>query len=310
LTVLYDHQDNTDNINDNTQDHDVNQPVIYSSFVGHPEANSNVLNGLHSVLFGGGMDNVAPPSSAIAATTTASTIWSSTSMKARPSHAFGPPIGPPSYVHHILNNSVRGGITTNKRPEETHTMGISSIFEISTPYFGSGGRICSISPYGVRVHTRGGMIMSDSNHHGVLSGMTCGALMERGAHHFAAVGGMSSYEDGGGGSGGRRSSQHVHCVDLHRDLKIVSSHTLTPNSGDNRGQQKQQRLCVSDMAYNIERNSIIVGCTDGTIRVLDGGRRNVEVAKAKAQMGGVAKVAVWEVSGCDALALRVKFICY
>jgi hypothetical protein len=65
------------------------------------------------------------------------------------------------------------------------------------------------------------------------------------------------------------------------------------------------------MAYNVERNSIVVGCSDGTIRVLDGGRRNVEVAKAKAQMGGVAKVAVWEVSACDSLVVRVKkFICY
>lgn len=155
--------------------------------------------------------------------------------------------------------------------------------------------------------------MSDSNsrnrsssqqqqHGSLLSGMTCGALMESGDHHFAVVGGMSSFDETGGSGVGSttttatRSSQHVHCVDLHRDLKIVSSHTLIPNnnSGD-RGQQ-QKRMCVSDMAFHTERNSIVVGCSDGTIRVLDGGRRNVEVAKAKAQLGGVANVAVWEVS--------------
>ena len=55
-------------------------------------------------------------------------------------------------------------------------------------------------------------------------------------------------------------------------------------------------MAVSDMAMNYERNNIVVGCTDGTIRVLDGGRRNAEVAKSKAQLGGVAKVAVSEVS--------------
>lgn len=303
LTVLYEKY----STNENTAlDPDNNNPV-YSSFVGHPEANSHVLDGLHSVLFGSGIDIVAaPPPPPLPAYST-STTTSSTTMKARPSHAFGPPVGPPSYVHNqlLINSIVRGGdgITSNQRPEERHTMGISSIFEVSTPYFGSGGRICSISPYGVRIHTRGGMIMSDSSkqQHGMLlSGMTCGAYMEIGAQqHFAVVGGMSSCDEGGGGGGNtaitRSSRHHVHCVDLHRDLRIISSHTLIPDNVnvDNRGQQK--RLCVSDMAFHAERNSIVVGCSDGTIRVLDGGRRNVEVAKAKAQVGGVAKVAVWEV---------------
>ena len=136
----------------------------------------------------------------------------------------------------------------------------------------------------------------------MLSGMTCGTLMTRGTHQFAAVGGMSSYDESMSESGDR-SFQHVHCVDLHRDLKIVSSHTLVRNGGENKG---QQLLCVSDMAFNVERNSIIVGCSDGTIRVLDGGRRNVEVAKAKAQMGGVAKVAAWEVRGFGSFWCRMR----
>ena len=49
------------------------------------------------------------------------------------------------------------------------------------------------------------------------------------------------------------------------------------------------------MAASHERNTIVVGCSDGTIRVLDGGRRQAEVAKAKAHNGGVAQVAVCEV---------------
>jgi hypothetical protein len=310
LTVLYEKHlanDNTALDPDNTN----LNPIMYSSFVGHPEANSHVLDGLHSVLFGSGIDIVAsssqPMPSAVAYSS--STTTTSVTMKARPSHAFGPPVGPPSYVHNqLLSNRivVGGGGIISQRPEERHTMGISSIFEVSTPYYGSGGRICSISPYGVRIHTRGGMIMSDSSkqqqqQHGMLlSGMTCGALMEINPHqHFAVVGGMSPCDEDGGVGGNtvitRSSRQHVHCVDLHRDLKIISSHSLIPDNihVDNRGQQK--RLCVSDMAFHAERNSIVVGCSDGTIRVLDGGRRNVEVAKAKAQMGGVAKVAVWEV---------------
>ena len=317
MTVMYDPINNVIDSDNNPQ---IINPIMYSSFVGHPEAKSDVLDGLHSVLFGSGIDIVAPSlpsSSAAAAVTTSaiSTIRSSSTMKARPSHAYGPPFGPPSFVHQyhpttsLLNNAAS---VVNKRPEERHTMGISSIFEISTPYLGSGGRICSISPYGVRVHTRGGMIMSDSNsrnrsssqqqqHGSLLSGMTCGALMESGDLHFAVVGGMSSFDETGGSSVGStttatRSSQHIHCVDLHRDLKIVSSHTLIPNNNNGDRGQQQKRMCVSDMAFHNERNSIVVGCSDGTIRVLDGGRRNVEVAKAKAQLGGVANVAVWEVS--------------
>ena len=42
------------------------------------------------------------------------------------------------------------------------------------------------------------------------------------------------------------------------------------------------------MTTNVERNSVIVGCTDGTIRLLDSGRGNVEIVKARAHVGGVA----------------------
>jgi hypothetical protein len=80
-------------------------------------------------------------------------------------------------------------------------------------------------------------------------------------------------------------------MDLQRDLKVISSHTLNSDGGSSK-----PMLTVADMAMNRERNTVVVGCTDGTIRLLDGERRMVEVAKAKAQRGGVAKVAVYDVS--------------
>jgi hypothetical protein len=60
-------------------------------------------------------------------------------------------------------------------------------------------------------------------------------------------------------------------------------------------------MCIADMTTNVERNSVVVGCTDGTIRLLDSGRSNVEIAKARAHVGGVARVAASEVrdGGCS-----------
>eukprot|EP00956_Cyclotella_meneghiniana_P011441 scaffold16052_cov42-Cyclotella_meneghiniana.AAC.3 len=52
------------------------------------------------------------------------------------------------------------------------------------------------------------------------------------------------------------------------------------------------RVLISDKEGMDSRNTVVAGCTNRTIRLLDGERRMVEVAKAKAQRGGVAKVAV------------------
>eukprot|EP00571_Detonula_confervacea_P008660 CAMPEP_0172317850 /NCGR_PEP_ID=MMETSP1058-20130122/33035_1 /TAXON_ID=83371 /ORGANISM="Detonula confervacea, Strain CCMP 353" /LENGTH=1651 /DNA_ID=CAMNT_0013032517 /DNA_START=344 /DNA_END=5299 /DNA_ORIENTATION=+ len=245
---------------------------MYSSFVGHPQADTKVLDGLHSVLFGGGLGIVNVYKS--------STRY--VNSKARPSHAYGPSFGPPSCLQPPANSHFSNGNNSN-RPEEKHCMGITAILPVTTPYLGSGGRVCSISPNGIRVHTRGGMCMSEKT--GTMSGLTCGQLF--GGSQFATVGGMM--ED-------RGRYQHVHCLDLQRDLKIVSSHTLLSNSSRGGGHSNagDKLMCVTDMATNYERNNIVVGCSDGTIRVLDGGRRNAEVAKARAQIGGVAKVAVSE----------------
>ena len=289
LTVFYDDVD-TNNVNNENNGVGLNRSM-YSSFVGHPEAECRILDVLHSVMFAGN-------TSIIGSGITTKGFGNFKAAKARPSHAYGPPFGP--YAHNPNSSSHHfhhGGHQQDNshRPEDKHCMGITSIFPVSTPYLGSGGRVCSVSPHGVRIHTRGGMIMSDKSD-GSLSGMTCGELFGSGSQ-FATVAGMS-FPGGLGGdaiSGGSRRPQHVHCLDLHRDLKVVSSHTLVRNSRGGGGGE-EGFLCVSDMANNHERNNIVVGCSDGTIRVLDGGRRNAEVAKAKAQIGGVAQVTVSEVS--------------
>lgn len=263
MTVLYADDDNDDSGAAESTTGFYGNRDVYSSFVAHPEAEREVLDSLHSVLFGG-------------SATTWSIYTAAQTAKPRPNHAYGPCFVPPACAH----NRVLMQHFSAQRPEEKYCMGITSILPFETPYFGSGGRILSISPHGVRVHTRGGMIMSDKQDS--LSGMLCGELIGTSGSMFANIAGMSlSFNDDS-----TRRPRHVHCIDLQRDLKIVSSHTIL--GGNN--------LCVTDMGSNQMRNNLVVGCSDGTVRVLDGGRRNAEVAKLKGfPHGGVSKVAVAEV---------------
>ena len=247
MTVLYE--------NNNIQDGGEKRN-IYSSFGAHPEGDANILNRLHSHLFG---DGTTAPQTPIALGT----------HKPRPTNSYGPPFGPPCFVDQSWMYAPNRGQGYN-RAEEKHCLGISSILPLV------GDRVCTISPYGVRIHTRGGAVISDSDGMG---GQTCGNLI---GMHFVLSGGMPTGSDAG---------RNVHCMDLRRDLKVVSSHTLMSDAGSSK------HICtVSDMALNSERNTIVVGCTDGTVRLLDGERRMVEVAKAKAHRAGVAKVAVYDVS--------------
>ena len=146
--------------------------TLYSSFVGHPEAESGVLNGLHSVLFNGGAE--------IAGTAGGDRYGpgSGSAVKAHPSHAYAPPSDRrrTSATAGIGSNN-RGGHESLHRPEESHCMGITSVFPVSMPYLGSGGRVCSVSPHDVRMHTCGGMVIANGSN--LLLGATCGELLER-----------------------------------------------------------------------------------------------------------------------------------
>lgn len=298
MTLLYD-------INNNNDSNDLTTTAtsIYSSYVAHPEAETTTLDALHTVLFGAFHIDTAT-------TTTSNTIINNNNVRQqRPNHAYSPAHGPASYVHKCINGNNK--FNTSLRPEEKYCAGIHSIFEVSTPTIttgrsvGGGGRVCTISPFGVRVHTCGGMVLlssssssgnSSSARHNtkstILAGMTCGMLMPGGGEgRFAVIGGMSSSSTTTTTCASSSSHHHVHCIDLHHDMKIVSSHSLMSSSvAATSG--AQSLLCVSDMAVNNERNHVVVGCTDGSIRVLDSHRKNVEIAKTKSHIGGVSCIAV------------------
>ena len=304
MTLLYD-------INNNNSNGDSTSTSIYSSYVAHPEAESTTLDALHTVLFGAFHIDTASATSNTINNNVRQQQQQQYNSK-RPSHAYGPAYGPASYVHKCINSNNKFNTSVSQqRPEEKYCAGIHSIFEVSTPTSttgrsdGGGGRVCTISPYGVRVHTRGGMVLlssssssgntsSSARHNSkstTLAGMTCGMLMPGGGEgRFAVIGGMSTSTTTttSVSSSSSSSHYHVHCVDLHRDMKIVSSHSLMSSSTA----ASASVLCVSDMAVNNERNHVVVGCTDGTIRVLDSHRKNVEIAKTKSHIGGVSCIAV------------------
>jgi len=260
VTILYKDEEGLDSYYGNRS--------LYSSFVAHPEAPSTTLDKVHGTLFGGGKP-IYDVSTSVASR------HANRGIKARPASAFGPCYGPPAYVHNSHNLAMNIGNKHNQRPEEKYCMGVSSIFQVATPHFGTGGRVCSISPHGIRIHTRGGMVMSDNSN--LLSGLTCGTLSGENSHYVTA-GGMSCTDS---------RPQNVHSIDIARDLQVISSMTLVSGA-----RRPGSEVCVTDIAANFERNNAVVGCSDGTFRLLDAGRRNAEVAKADAQIGGVAKVAV------------------
>ncbi|KAL7520790.1 hypothetical protein ACHAWX_006178 [Stephanocyclus meneghinianus] len=251
MTVLYENDE---------MDATVERRNIYSSFVAHPEGDSDMLNDLHSRLFGDG----TPP-----AVTGSAAPGNKVPHKPRPANSYGPPFGPPHLVYKYMSAVANFYNPQYARPEEKHCMGITSILPLR------GGRVCTVSPTGIRMHTRGGMLISDKEG---MEGRTCGSLLP--GADFVLAGGMS-----------REAGKNVHCLDIRRDLKVVSSYSLKRDSVVH---GSETAVTVADMAINHDRNTVVVGCTDGTIRLLDGERRMVEVAKARAQRGGVAKVAVYD----------------
>ena len=133
--------------------------AMYSSFLAHPTADGAILDELHSALYGGSL------SSSSLSGNERTTTWHHPRSRVgsgggkRPSHAYGPPYGPHRHVHRratssngsyggttSLDGAARGGMmmssvcdTRIRRPEEDHCMGITSIFEASTPASGGGG---------------------------------------------------------------------------------------------------------------------------------------------------------------------------
>jgi hypothetical protein len=132
-------------------------------------------------------------------------------------------------------------------------IGITTLLPLTAGYVGS------VSPSGVRVHSMGGLCVSDFE----VEGMLCGAAHPESHRTHISVGGCNS---------------QIHCLDVYQNLRTVSSHSLS-------------KTCCSAMASNETKKALVIGCTDGTLRLIDGRMRGAEVAQLKSHIGGVSAVA-------------------
>jgi WD40 repeat protein len=194
--------------------------TLYSSCGGHPEAEMGILQSVYTVFFAG---------------------QGQASSKQRRLHHIPPHAYQPSYG------------ATMQQPQAAH-MGITTLLS-TTPGF-----VTSVSPAGVRVHTIGGLCVSDND----TPGMICGTPHPESGFIHVSVGGQNS---------------QIHSMDTYQDLRTVSSHTFPVELG------------VMALESNPHKRVLIAGCSDGTLRLVDGRMRGAEVAKMKSHMGGVSAVA-------------------
>lgn len=209
--------------------------MLYSSCAAHPEASASTLQTIYNVFYR------SPTSS------TASTTSGRTSV---PGHAFQP--------FGTDNTTTHGGMYSK------YQLGVTTLLPMK-------GYVASVSPSAVRIHTHGGLCVSDVD----IEGMVAGTMHP--GHVHISVGGVAI---------GKHSS-HVHCMDLYQNLRVVSSTSFRSSVSINFG--------VMCMATNHDKQTMVAGCSDGTLRLLDGSfrsRRSNELAQVKSHAAGVSNVAV------------------
>ena len=180
-----------------------------------------------------------------------------TSRQVVPNHAYKPPYG--GLAVEVSMSPLAGG-------KQGH-LGINSLLPLPQGY------VASVSPSAVRIHSHGGLQLHDHD----IEGMICGTL------HPHSDQGVATHISVGGIPHGEKHTKHeVHCMDLWQGLRIVSSRSFKDVDSN--------RVGVTAMATSLERGSIVAGCSDGNIRLLDGSLR--ELATIKSHSGGVASIDV------------------
>jgi hypothetical protein len=174
-----------------------------------------------------------------------------------PPHAYRPPFG--SSEVETSMSSIMGG-------KHGH-IGINSMLPL-------GGYAASVSPAAVRLHAHGGLQVHDHEIEGMLSGTI---------HPHSDQGGATHISVGGIPCGGTKFKENeIHCMDLWQGLRVVSSRSFKD--------RYTKKVAVTTMATSHDRGSIVAGCSDGYIRVLDGSLR--ELATIKSHKGGVSSLAI------------------
>ncbi len=154
----------------------------------------------------------------------------------------------------------------------TSHIGITTILPLN-------GYAATVSPAAVRIHVQGGLQLHDYDIEGMLSA-TIHPRSDQGAPPtHISVGGFPSCNPV---TKQHSREQEIHCMDLWQGLRIVSSRSFKD--------RYEKRVGVTVLATSHERGSIVAGCSDGYLRLLDGSLR--EVATVKCHKGGVSSMSI------------------
>jgi len=140
-------------------------------------------------------------------------------------------------------------------------MGINSLIPMS-------GYVASVSPSGVRLHATGGLQVADWD----VEGMICGTEHNRDST-FVTVGGLL-----------KNRQPPLACVDVYQGMRVVCSGRLDGAESGN-----SVPVAVSALASESNKGSIVAGCTDGYVRLLD--ERLRPLARVKSHRGGITCLA-------------------
>jgi WD40 repeat protein len=172
-----------------------------------------------------------------------------------PPHAYRPPYG----GSQVETMAAPGG-------KQGH-IGITDMLSLN-------GYAATISPSAVRIHSHGGLQVHDHD----IEGMLCGTL-----HPHSGQGEPTHISVGGLTCGDKYSHHDIFCMDIRQGLRVVNSWAFN-------NKRYATKAGVTAMATSQERGSIVAGCTDGNIRILDGSLR--ELATIKSHVGGVSSMSV------------------
>ena len=270
----------------------INDSILYSSVAGHPEATSTILQAVYTSVYGiPKVTNVTPSIGQFAGGRGSA----GGRRNHPPPHAYLPPYGGGELAESATpynTNSPYGGSPTDF--QQRGHVGIIDLLPLGDGY------VASISPSAVRIHSYGGLQIHDHN----VEGMLCGTIHPHstGGPSHISVGGLSasaiastttdssSSSTTSSQSTTTKSANHrkdlstIHCLDLWQGLRVVYSRSFKDAVAGT------DNVAVTAMATSHERGSIVAGCNDGKIRVLDGSLR--ELATVKSHLGGVSSISV------------------
>ena len=254
--------------------------MIYSAIAAHEEARREILDDIIASLYG----------SDIGGASLANNSTGKAKQSKIPKHAYRPPYGRP------LDPTQQASLMPNSFQMRQAHMGITKILPFHSPsnnmnHTTNEGYLCTISPSSVRVHNRGGLLLSENKIEGLFAGTfhpgmyqenVTDALISSNATHVT-VGGISA-----NGDPTARKNPNLYCFDLYSStLKEVASHTVYSSNN--------KSCAITDITTSHETCNLVAGCSDGTLRIFDGSWRGgnyMECAKVKAHRGGIAQVAV------------------